>query len=116
MATNQSTVEFIQDQLSSLKDISAKKMFGEYALYYQGKVVALICDDTLFVKMTDEGKQFIGEPYEEGCAYKGAKVSLKINAEQIENREWLSQLIQITAEHIQAPKRKTAKNDSPLKT
>ncbi len=115
MATKQSTIEFIQDQLASLKDISARKMFGEYALYYQGKVVALVCDDTLFVKMTDEGKQFIGENYEEGCAYKGAKASLKINVEQMENREWLSQLIQITAEHVQIPKRKTAKNDSPLK-
>lgn len=109
MTTKPSTVEFIQDQLASLKDISARKMFGEYALYYQGKVVALVCDDTLFVKMTNEGKQFIGESYEEGYAYKGAKASLKINAEQMENREWLSQLIQITAEHVQAPKRKTAK-------
>ncbi len=109
MATKQSTLEFIQDQLASLRDISTKKMFGEYALYYQGKVVALICDDTLFVKMTDEGKQFIGAYYEEGCAYKGAKASLKINAEQMENREWLSQLIQITAEHAPTPKRKTAK-------
>lgn len=109
MATKPSTIEFIQDQLTSLKDISARKMFGEYALYYQEKVVALVCDDTLFVKITDEGKQFIGENCEEGCAYKGAKASLKINAEQMENREWLSQLIQITAEHVQAPKRKTAK-------
>jgi hypothetical protein len=66
--------------------------------------------------MTDEGKQFIGASYEEGSAYKGAKASLKISAEQMENREWLSQLIQITAEHIQAPKRKTAKNPSTLKT
>jgi TfoX/Sxy family transcriptional regulator of competence genes len=44
MATKQSTVDFIQDQLASLGDISAKKMFGEHALYYQGKVVALVCE------------------------------------------------------------------------
>ncbi len=30
--------------------VSARKMFGEYALYLDGKVVGLICDDRLFLK------------------------------------------------------------------
>ncbi len=41
-------------------------MFGEYALYCDQRVVALICDDQVFVKITDPGKAYVGERYEEG--------------------------------------------------
>lgn len=109
MATKQSTVDFIQDQLASLESISTRKMFGEYALYYDGKVVGLICDDTLFVKITDEGKAFVGEYYQEGLAYKGAKPSMEISEERLDDREWLAELILITANHLQAPKPKKVK-------
>jgi len=30
-------------------------MFGEYGLYYRGKNFALVCDNTLFVKITEAG-------------------------------------------------------------
>lgn len=108
MATKQSTVDFILDQLVSLGDVSARKMFGEYALYCHGKVVALICDDTLFVKITEPGKVFVGEYYEEGNAYPGAKPSMVIDEERIEEREWLSELIQITADNLTVAKVKKA--------
>ncbi len=39
----------------------ARKMFGEYALYVDGKVVALVCDDHLFVKLTEPGTKFVGD-------------------------------------------------------
>ena len=109
MATQQSTVDYILDQLASIEDISARKMFGEYALYAEGKVVALICDDTLFVKITEEGKKFVGEHYEEGEAYPGAKPSMSIDEDLIEDREWLTELIDITAQHVPAPKPKKKK-------
>ena len=108
MATKQSTIDYITDQLSALSDIASRKMFGEYALYYKGKVVALICDDTLFVKITDEGKKFVGKSYKEGHAYKGAKVSMVIDEEQIESHEWLCELIALTEEYLPkvTPKKK----------
>ena len=100
MATRQTTVDFILEQLSSLGEIRARKMFGEYALYYNNKVVGLICDDTLFVKITSIGKQFCGENYQEGFAYPGAKASLCIEESQLEDRVWLSELIKITYENL----------------
>jgi hypothetical protein len=69
LATKQSTVDYILDQLVSAGSISARKMFGEYALYCDGKVVGLVCDDTLYVKITDHGKIFAGEYYQEENAY-----------------------------------------------
>jgi TfoX/Sxy family transcriptional regulator of competence genes len=106
MATTQATIDYILDQLVSVKHVSARKMFGEYALYVGNKVVALVCDDTLFVKITDVGKLFLGSRYEEGCAYDGAKPSMVIQEELIENRAWLSELFELTADNLPEPKPK----------
>jgi DNA transformation protein len=109
MATKQSTIAYLLDQLSGIDSISARKMFGEYAIYAEGKVVALVCDDRLFVKITPEGKEFVGKHYEEGEAYPGAKPSMLIDEDLIEDREWLTELIEITAKHVAAPKPKKKK-------
>ena len=39
-------------------------MFGEYAIYCDGKVTALVCDNQLFVKPMEAGRSFIGEVVE----------------------------------------------------
>jgi TfoX/Sxy family transcriptional regulator of competence genes len=39
MATSQGTTDFILDQLSSVPNVRVRKMFGEYALYCDDKVV-----------------------------------------------------------------------------
>ncbi len=105
MSTKASTIEYIEDQLAGL-GISSRKMFGEYALYCDGKVVALVCDDTLFVKITDAGKVFVGSHYKEEAAYPGAKPSMRISEDLVDDREWLQELIRITAEHVPEPKPK----------
>lgn len=106
MSTSQATVDYIIDQLSSVKNASARKMFGEYALYVGAKVVALVCNDTLFVKITEAGKAQVGDAYEEGCAYDGAKPSMVISEELIEDRHGLAELFELTAEHLPEPKPK----------
>ena len=57
MATEKATVDFILDKLAPLP-ACARAMFGEYGLYCDEKFVALICDDTLFVKPTTISDQF----------------------------------------------------------
>ena len=52
MASSQRTVAFLVEQMAAAGAVSATPMFGEYAVYGDGKVVALICDDRLFVKPT----------------------------------------------------------------
>ncbi len=109
MATSQNTVDFILDQLCSLPAVRAKKMFGEYALYCEEKVVALVCKNRLFVKITPAGQAFLGERYEEGEAYPGAKPSMVIGAEEIDNSERLCELIRITAAALPSAKPRKAK-------
>ena len=106
MATKQSTIDYLLDQLSEAGNVSARKMFGEYALYCQGKVVGLVCDDELFVKITRPGKKFVGNKYKEGFAYKGARASMYISGDLFDDRQFLSELISITAAELPLPKPK----------
>ena len=105
MATRQQIVDFILEQLSGVPDVTARKMFGEYAIYSTGKVVALVCDDQLFVKPSDAGKRFIGT-VTEGEPYPGAKPCFLIEGDQWEDGDWLSELIRLTANALPMPKPK----------
>ena len=107
MATDREFVEFITDQLRPECEASARAMSGEYALYSKGKVVALICDNQLFVKPTDAGRAHIGDCVE-APAYPGARMSFLIE-DEIEDREWLSELIGITERELPEPKPKKVK-------
>lgn len=110
MASKQMIVDYIIDQLSSLNSVAVKKMFGEYALYCDGKVVALICNDRLYVKITDQGKKFIADYYVEGYAYRGARASMVIDEDKIDDAEWLCELIRITADNLSTSKIKKNNN------
>ena len=79
-----------------------RKMFGEFGLYSGGKIFALICDDRLFVKPTEGGRAFIEEVVE-SPPYPGAKPSFLIEG-RIEDPQWLSELVRITARELPAPK------------
>lgn len=105
MASQQRTVDFLIDQMSDAGDVSARKMFGEYAVYCQNKVVALICDDQLFVKPTQAGRTLIGQP-KMAPAYPGAKPSFLIDGDRWDDREWLSDLIRLTARELPLPQKK----------
>ena len=108
MASDLSFVEFIVEQMENAGNIRYRKMFGEYAIYGDNKVVALVCDNRLFVKPTEKGRLFIGD-VTEAPAYPGAKPSFLIE-DKIEDREWLSELIRITIRELPEPVPKKAKN------
>ncbi len=103
MATDNDFMEFVVDQMNGVGGISAKKMFGEYAIYCQGKVVALVADNQLFVKPTEKGRAFIGSVIE-APAYPGAKPSFLID--ELDDHEWLCELIRITTQELPLPKPK----------
>lgn len=111
MSTQQETADFLTDQVSEAGAVRHRKMFGEYALYCDEKVVALICDDKLFVKPTDAGKAYAENP-EEAPPYPGSKPFLLIEESRWEDREWLTELIRITAAALPVPKAKKPKKKS----
>lgn len=83
-------------------------MFGEYCLYLDEKPVAFVCDDCLFVKITEAGKEIAGEcPL--GSAYPGSKPYFRIPPDDWTDREWLIQLLTATFHALPIPKRKVKK-------
>lgn len=108
MASDLSFVTFIVEQIESAGSIRYRKMFGEYAIYCNDKVVALVCNDQLFVKPTQAGRSFIKNVIE-APAYPGAKPSFLID-EQLEDKEWLSELIALTEKELPKPKPKFKKH------
>ena len=72
MATRKDTAEFILEHLGHADRFSVRPMFGEFALYADGKPVAFICDDQLFVKIMTESALLEGR-CERAPAYPGSK-------------------------------------------
>ena len=107
MASNQDFVDFVMEQIKNAGEITAKKMFGEYGIYADGKLFALICDNKLFIKPTTTGREFIGNVIE-APPYEGAKTSFLIE-EEIENSDWLSELTRISLKELPSPKPKKSK-------
>ena len=104
MATDANFVKFIVDQLAGIDSISSKKMFGEYGVYCDDKIVALVCDNRLFIKPTEEGRAFIGKVVE-APPYPGAKLYFLIE-DGLEDHGWLSHLVRLTAAALPQPKSK----------
>ncbi|HEX3081635.1 MAG TPA: TfoX/Sxy family protein [Candidatus Saccharimonadia bacterium] len=105
MATDARTIDFITEQVASAGDIRSRKMFGEYALYCDDKVVAFVCDDQLFIKPTDAGRTYIGTP-DEAPAYPGSKLYFRIPEDRWEDHEWMTELVRVTAGAVPLPKPK----------
>ena len=103
MASSREYLEFVLDQLSTLDGITYKAMMGEYILYYQGKIVGGIYDDRFLVKPTRSAKQLMPDaPLE--APYEGAKEMLLV--EDVDNREFLRELLNAMAEELPARKKK----------
>ncbi|MFV0394920.1 MAG: TfoX/Sxy family protein [Coprobacillaceae bacterium] len=106
MASSQSLVEFVCEQLRDAGEIRYRKMFGEYGIYCNDIYFAMVCDDQFLVKITEEGKAYLKE-YETAYPYEGAKPALLIK--DIDNRELLSELTKITCENLPKPKPRKSK-------
>lgn len=107
MASNKDFVEFVVDQIENAGQITYRYMFGEYAVYSDGKIFGLICDNKLFIKPTEAGRAYIQDPVE-APAYPGAKLSFLIE-DKLEDRDWLSELIRISLKELPEPKPKKKK-------
>ena len=113
MASDKAFMDSVLEQIENAGLITYKKMFGEYGVYSNGKIFALVCDNQLFIKPTAAGRDFIGEVVE-APPYPGAKMYFLIE-DQIENREWLNELIRVTVAELPEPKPKKKKTKNPRK-
>lgn len=109
MATQAATIEHILDTLSVLP-LTSRKMFGEYALYLDGRTVAFVCDDTLFIKPTPGALAMLPEA-ERGPAYPGSKDYI-IGSEALDDPELCARALRAAWADTPEPKPKKPRKSS----
>ena len=100
MASDPDFVDHVSAQIGLGREITHRKMFGEYALYLNGTVVAFVCDNQLYVKPTAEGRAVLGQ-VSEHSPFPGAKLYFRID-DELDRRELIQRLLRVTA--VAAPK------------
>ena len=107
MATDRDFVDYVHEQAGFGGRLTDKRMFGEYALYLDGKVVAFACDNSLLLKPTPEGRALLpcvttGKPHPEAKDY-------YVLDEYLDDTGLLRHVLQATADVLPAPRTKAAK-------
>ena len=107
MATDRSFIDYVIEQ-SGLDDrISSKRMFGEYGIYIDGKIVAFACDNSLFVKAADATATLTAK-LPRRPPYPGAK-PYPVADELLDDSDQLQALLVATAKAMPEPKVKKPK-------
>ncbi len=106
MASRQDFVDYVCEQIGGAGRIRFGKMFGEYGIYCDDKVIGVICNDQFYVKKTVAGAEILpGCP--EAAPYTGAKPHFLV--EELDDRELLGRFIAATCAELPAPKPKKKK-------
>ncbi|MCR4963503.1 MAG: TfoX/Sxy family protein [Firmicutes bacterium] len=103
MASSKEYLDFILEQLSEVEEISYRAMMGEYILYHRGKIFGGIYDDCFLVKPTKSALAMLPEA-EKQPPYAGAKEMLLVD--NVENKDFLRQLLEAMYEELPAVKKK----------
>ena len=111
MATERSFVEYVTEVARLGDRLTYKKMFGEYALYLDGKVVAFACDNSLFIKPS-RAVSTLAPDLPQGPPYPGAK-DYPIADELLDDPDALRRLIEETAALMPLPKPKKPAKSVP---
>jgi TfoX/Sxy family transcriptional regulator of competence genes len=106
VASDREFVMYVCEQLRGAGEISSRRMFGQAAVYLEDKVVGLIFDNQLFVKATEPGRAKIGVPVE-APPFTGANNWFLLA--DLDDPEFLADLIRTTADALPLPKVKTEK-------
>ena len=106
MASSKEYLAYILEQLSELEDIRYRAMMGEYILYYREKVVGGIYDDRFLIKNVRATRESMPNASLER-PYEGAKEMLLM--ENVEDKEFLTELFNSIYDELPAPKPKKKK-------
>ncbi len=103
MATRKETVDFLLECLGMPDRFAIKSMFGAYALYADGKTVALVCDERLFVKIVPPSED-LRAICEQGPPYPGAKAHYALDEDQWSSIRGLPRILIDIAAALPEPK------------
>lgn len=102
----------ILDDLAHPDRFATRAMFGEYALYVDGKVVGFICDDALLVKILPASAP-LAQRGKTGKPYPNAKDYYRIEPDEVAQMPELAEILFAVAKSVPAKKpKKSHKNGS----
>ena len=104
MATDKDFIAYIAEQAQLGSALTFKRMFGEYGVYLEGKVIAFVCDNSLFIKSTEATSE-ITRTLPQRPPYPGTK-PYPVADELLDDSDALKSLLTRTAEALPAPKLK----------
>jgi TfoX/Sxy family transcriptional regulator of competence genes len=107
VATDLTFVQHVAEQARLGARFSWRKMFGEYALYIDGRVVGFACDDSLFIKPAAATAALVAD-LPQRPPYPGAKL-YPVADELLDDPERLQQLLLATWQVVPAPKARKKK-------
>ena len=107
MACNSDFVQFIVDQCSGAGEIAVKKMMGDYCIYCDGILFGLICDNNLYIKMTDAGEAVLDEVVLRP-PYPSARNHFYIT--DVDDRDYLEDIIRATVPELMTGKSKARRS------
>jgi TfoX/Sxy family transcriptional regulator of competence genes len=105
MATQKETADFVLQKLRDSRRFSVRSMFGEYAIYADGKVAGFICDDLLHVKIVPASQE-LEAICEKGPPYPGAKLYYIVEEVQLSTIENLPNILAAVANSTPEKKKK----------
>lgn len=119
MSTSADFVAYVQELARLGERMTTHRMFGEFALYVDEKVVGFACDNTLFIKYL-EATTGLTAALPSGEAYPGSKPYAVADA-LLDDPARLQALLVATAEALplprpKRPRRRTGKRGSPRST
>lgn len=107
MASKESFVTFVCDQLQGVGTVRSRKMFGDYMIYVNDKPLLLLCDDTVFVKKLPALAELLqNAPC--GVPYEGAKEQYILDPEDM---NLLRKVVAIVEPITPFPKARKAKRE-----
>jgi len=108
MSTQKEVIDYILETLQHHGRFTARKMFGEYALYADQKVVGLVCDNNLYVKIVKESNK-LEALCEKHPPYPGAKDYYLVEESQLEKIKNLPSILIEISRSLPAKKPKPPK-------
>ncbi len=108
MAARNDYIAFLEDGLKHIPEIRLKAMFGGHALYCSERVVGLVNDQTLFIKITPGTTRLLDGKVETGPPYPGAKDAYVMTERELQDAALITRVITACRDDV-APARKKAK-------
>jgi TfoX/Sxy family transcriptional regulator of competence genes len=106
MSTDRDFIDYVAEQIALGSRLTYRKMFGEYALYVDEKVVAFVCDNSVFLKPSAAVTR-LGAELPQRPPYPGAK-DYPVVDELLDDTDVIRALMLETAALMPAPKPRKA--------